>query len=102
MEPRSPIRMNGPVVDHGPVAPGMRVHYTEHRPSPCAAHLIDVHWTFATGGRSRDLSPVQQCVPMGMVEIILMVRGRSHGFFNGRWVRLPRQLVVGIMREPVQ
>ncbi len=80
----------------------MTVHYAELPASPRAARLVDRFWTFATGGRPMDLCPVQQCVPMGMVEIILMVRGSSQGHFNAHWVPFPRLLLVGIMREPVQ
>lgn len=78
------------------------VSYREHGPTPALSELVDRFWFFRSNGRDDQETPLQQCIPMGMVEVILMLRGRAHGFFDGRWMRFPQAYVVGVLREPVR
>lgn len=74
--------------------------YREHAPSEALKEVVDRFWSFRSSGPEADI-PVQQCIPLGVSELIVNLRGDARAFVNGRWERMPGMRVVGVQREPL-
>lgn len=80
----------------------MKVNYEEFHPSPVLSQLVDMYWYSSFEAGQSEFSPLQYCLPDGMVELIVHLGDHSsQGIVNGRWVTFPESLLVGIMEKPV-
>ena len=80
----------------------MEISYQEHAPAPALAPFVDRYWTFTTGGTERDTTPEQCCIPLGMSELMLHLRGPyCAGLVQGRWTTFPRVYFTGIALQPL-
>ncbi len=80
----------------------MRIDYKEHLPGADLGACVDRYWTFTTGGTEREVTPEQCCIPLGMSELMLHLRGpHSAGLFHGKWVTFPRVYFTGIALQPM-
>ncbi|MFT3885803.1 MAG: helix-turn-helix domain-containing protein [Flavobacteriales bacterium] len=79
----------------------MALRYQEYAPSEVLRPVVDRFWFFSSGGDPMDISPVQQCIPDGMVEIILIRSSDQYVQSSDQWSKHPDIFVVGMMREPV-
>lgn len=80
----------------------MEIDYQEHEPTPALAPYVDRYWTFTTGGTARELTPEQCCIPLGMSELMLHLRGPyCAGLVDGSWTTFPRVYFTGIALQPL-
>ena len=80
----------------------MEIDYREHAPSLALAPFVDRYWTFTTGGTVRDVTPEQCCIPLGMSELMMHLRGpHSAGLLHGEWTTFPRVYFTGIALQPL-
>ncbi len=80
----------------------MKVQYAEFHPSPMLSQLVDLYWFSSCDGNPSEISPVQYCLPSGMVELIVHLSDdRSQGMVDGCWETFPKSLLVGVMEVPV-
>ena len=80
----------------------MEIIYQEFQPSPLLAHLIEGYWYLKGEGSSSEFSPLQSCLPMGAVELIIhLTEHRSEYLKNGEWVLFPEAYVVGVKEKPI-
>jgi AraC-like DNA-binding protein len=76
--------------------------YREHKPSQPLGDFVDCFWYYTMDGSPEKVSPVQRCLPLGMVELIVHLKGkRSEGFWKNNWQSFPDSYLVGVMQEPV-
>lgn len=75
--------------------------YREHAPSEALKGVVDRYWFFRCSGPDVETS-VQQCIPLGVSELIVNLRGTTRAFVNGQWERMPDTRVVGMQREPLK
>lgn len=58
---------------------------------------IESFWSYDVEGPTDQITPVQFCLPGGMVELILHLTPELHQFESkGQWIDSPKNLVVGI------
>lgn len=84
-------------------APSTGLHamsYREHAPSEALVGVVDRYWFFRSTGPDSEF-PVQQCIPLGVSELIVNLSGATSALVNGRWERMPDVRVVGMQREPL-
>lgn len=80
----------------------MKVHYEEFQPSAVLSQLVDLYWFSSFEGGPSEVSPLQYCLPDGMVELIVHLgEHKSREIVNGQKVEFPESLLVGIMEKPV-
>ncbi|WP_234734364.1 helix-turn-helix transcriptional regulator [Tellurirhabdus bombi] len=79
------------------------INYQELTPSVALKPFVDCYWLQSFRGNSQDESPVQCCLPYGMLEIIIHLDdNRCHVINNGNWQQLPHAFLVGICRNIYQ
>ena len=79
---------------------GHGMTYREHAPSEALRHVVDRYWFFRSSGTDVEI-PVQQCIPLGVSELIVNLHGDARALINGTWERMPGIRVVGMQREPL-
>jgi AraC-like DNA-binding protein len=80
----------------------MIISYKEFRPSEPLQPFVENYWYQVFDGDSREESPEQVCLPLGMSQIIVHVHQQeSHAFFNAAWQSLPHAFFVGIYKDAV-
>jgi AraC-like DNA-binding protein len=79
------------------------LHYQEYQPSKHLADYIDCFWYNSMAGDIDEESPIQRCLPLGMVELIIHLEGRnSQSKWQNHWTSFSEAYVVGIMQEAVE
>jgi AraC-like DNA-binding protein len=56
--------------------------YKEYLPGPSLAPYVECYWQYTTGHDAVDELPVQRCLPLGTVELILQVNGQPCSIGN--------------------
>ncbi len=79
---------------------GHGMTYREHAPSEALKGVVDRYWFFRSSGTDVEI-PVQQCIPLGVSELIVNLHGDARALVNGRWQPMPAMRVVGMQREPL-
>lgn len=79
---------------------GHGMTYREHAPSEALKGVVDRYWFFRSSGTDVEI-PVQQCIPLGVSELIVNLHGDARALINGAWERMPGIRVVGMQREPL-
>lgn len=77
------------------------MHYREIMPSAGLADVVDRFWFFRSEGTPDQITPAQQCVPLGTTVLILVLRGEAHALIDGTEERLPSVHIVGVQQKPV-
>ena len=85
---------------HPSATSGSTMTYQEHAPSAALRHMVDRYWFFRSSGTDVEI-PVQQCIPLGVSELIVNLHGDARALINGTWERMPGIRVVGMQREPL-
>ncbi|MBS1545802.1 MAG: AraC family transcriptional regulator [Bacteroidetes bacterium] len=85
---------------HPSATSGSAMTYREHAPSAALRHMVDRYWFFRSSGTDVEI-PVQQCIPLGVSELIVNLHGDARALINGTWERMPGIRVVGMQREPL-
>ncbi len=76
----------------------MDIRYREFAPSPALASVIDRIWVSETEGNADELTPVQTCLPLGMIEWIIQIKGGPIiGCNDGNIIRYPTNYFIGLM-----
>jgi AraC-like DNA-binding protein len=76
--------------------------YQVYKPSLALGDFIDCFWYYSMEGSQEMASPTQRCLPLGMVELIIHLKGKpSQGFWKNNWQSFPDSYLVGVMQEPV-
>jgi AraC-like DNA-binding protein len=80
----------------------MNISYTEFAPSPDLAAYIDCYWLYSFEGAEDEESPVQKCLPTGMLEILIHLDDSVAEIeIAGKWQKLPHDFFTGIYNHPV-
>lgn len=80
----------------------MQIISQEFRPTSVLDHVVDCYWYNKGDGNHFEMSPLQSCLPMGMVELIIHLSdNRCEGYLNGKWTPFPEAFLVGIMEKPI-
>jgi len=80
----------------------MKVSYQETKPSPMLKPFVDSYWFQRFEGEKDTESPLQKCLPLGMVQIIIhLEQHECLAWLNNEWKRLPDAFCVGLYKEPV-
>ncbi|MCC6840446.1 MAG: AraC family transcriptional regulator [Flavobacteriales bacterium] len=79
---------------------GHGMAYREHAPSEALKGVVDRYWFFRSSGPGAEI-PVQQCIPLGVSELIVNLSGTTSALVHGQWERMPDVRVVGMQREPL-
>ncbi len=83
-----------------PTASLHAMSYREHVPSAALKDVVDRYWFFRSTGPDVEI-PVQQCIPLGVSELIVNLSGATSALAHGQWERMPDVRVVGMQREPL-
>ncbi|MEL1245257.1 AraC family transcriptional regulator [Flavobacterium sp. DGU11] len=80
----------------------MKITYEEFSPSADLAPYVECYWVHSFTGESGEDSPVQRCLPLGMVEVIIHPdENISDLLTEEQWQQLPRSFFHGIYNNPV-
>ena len=80
----------------------MNISYREIKPSVQLQDYIDCYWVQSFGGKTGDQSPAQRCLPLGMLEILVLVDdGCCEVSVNNEWQKLPHIFLAGVYQDPV-
>jgi AraC-like DNA-binding protein len=80
----------------------MNIAYLEAQPSPVLQPYVDCYWLQSFTETQGEYSPVQRCVPLGMVELIVHLdEDCCEVCFDNRWHRLPRIFMAGLYCDSV-
>ena len=80
----------------------MQINYQEIKPSAHLQPYVDCYWLQQFTETSGCTSPVQRCLPFGMVELIVHLDdNHCEVFMEGRWNRLPKVFIAGLYRDPI-
>ena len=75
----------------------MDIAYREFKPSPELAPYVECYWLQTHDGTPGEESPVQCCLPLGMLEVLIHPdETLSDILHEGRWQQLPRAFFHGI------
>lgn len=81
----------------------MEINYFEFKPAAHLAPYVECYWLQTFNGDAGTYSPVQCCLPLGMLEIIMHPDDNVADILTGdEWQPLPRSLFHGIYSNPVQ
>lgn len=76
----------------------MNISHQEFSPSPALASVIDRIWVSETADHADELSPMQNCLPLGMIEWIIQIKGKPIiGWYKGTRVTYPTNYFIGLM-----
>lgn len=80
----------------------MVIAYNEFLPSLALQPFVENYWYQVFDGDAGEESPVQVCLPLGMVQIIIHVHQQDcRVLVDGRWQKLPDAFFVGIYKDAV-
>lgn len=80
----------------------MNITYNEMAPSPHLAPYVECYWVQAFDGDPDEESPVQRCLPLGMLEVLIHPDPNICDILlDGNWEVLPRAFFHGIYSKPV-
>lgn len=80
----------------------MEITYKEYQPSEALTPFVECYWMHSFEGAPGEESPVQRCLPLGMLEVLIHVDDAIADILhNGKWIPLPRAFFHGIYNEPV-
>lgn len=80
----------------------MEITYSEFKPSPELAPYVECYWLQTHDGTPGEESPVQCCLPLGMLEVLIHPDDiLSDIFHEGRWQQLPKAFFHGLYNNPV-
>ena len=80
----------------------MEITYREFKPSPELSPYVECYWLQTHEGTPGEESPVQCCLPLGMIEVLIHPDEiQSDILHEGRWQQLPRAFFHGIYNNPV-
>lgn len=80
----------------------MTVSYREYEPSPLLSPYVDTYWYQSFHNADGIQAPVQRCLPLGMMEIIIHFGDKCFIDFEDKWEQLPDAYFVGIYKDPVR
>ena len=64
--------------------------------------VFDGIWSYKVEGAPTEISPVQFCLPGGMIELIFHTSPSTHEVFTrGKWTKAPAAMIVGLHQEPI-
>jgi len=78
----------------------MNIHYREFQPSVSLQPYVDCYWYHEFEAGMYQDSPMQRCLPFGMIELIF-VDGRCELSYNGSWQKLPSAFIAGVYKDVV-
>lgn len=80
----------------------MKIH-THRFPVPADLQsVIDGIWTYRLEGPPTENSPVQFCMPGGMIELIFHVSPATHQILTGaEWKAAPEAMIIGLRQDPI-
>ena len=80
----------------------MNIH-THQFPVPADLQpVIDSIWTYRLEGPSTQNSPVQFCMPGGMIELIFHISPHAHRILTrNEWTTAPEAMIIGLRQEPI-
>jgi AraC-like DNA-binding protein len=82
------------------LSPAMDIFYQEYKPTAALQSYIECFWYHVSEGHGIEESPVQHCLPLGVVEIIHYVnRDVCKLLVDGKWIDLPDAFMVGIWKD---
>lgn len=80
----------------------MQMEYKVYTPPDALRPYVDSLWSSSTSGDADRETPPQCCLPLGMSEFIVQVKGTdSRNLLSGRWRYSPRVYFLGVMTQPV-
>ncbi len=80
----------------------MIIEYNEFRPPAHLAPYVECYWVQSFGGGPEEESPIQRCLPLGMLEVLIHPDPNiADILLDGVWQQLPRALFHGIYSKPV-
>ncbi|RYD57161.1 MAG: AraC family transcriptional regulator [Sphingobacteriales bacterium] len=80
----------------------MHIFQNEFLPSAALRPFVDCYWFQSFTGELCEESPVQRCVPLGMTELIVHVKGNTcYVFVDNEWKALPDAYMVGVYKDAV-
>ncbi|WP_181369501.1 helix-turn-helix transcriptional regulator [Flavobacterium album] len=80
----------------------MTITYEEFKPTAGLAPYVECYWVQSFSGAPGEVSPVQRCLPLGMLEVIIHVDENIADILeNGQAGQLPRAFFHGIYNNPV-
>ncbi|MCW4469952.1 AraC family transcriptional regulator [Flavobacterium sp. MFBS3-15] len=80
----------------------MNIHYYEFPPAPHLAPHVECYWVQEFDGEPAEESPVQRCVPLGMLEVLIHPDTNICDILlDDAWEPLPRAFFHGIYSKPV-
>ena len=80
----------------------MKVSYHEYTPSPVLQPFVESYWIHRFESDASSAFPLQKCVPLGLVNIIIHIQQQDFFVLSGNnWKRLPDAFFAGVYNEPV-
>ena len=80
----------------------MEITYREYQPSEALTPFVECYWMHSFDGPESEESPVQRCLPLGMLEVLFHVDDAIADILHeGKWIPLPRAFFHGIYNAPV-
>ena len=81
----------------------MKSNHQEFKPSPVLYPFVENYWLHSFEAADNQESPVQRCLPVGTLEIIIHLDDNPcQALINNHWQKLPKAFLVGLYRETVQ
>lgn len=80
----------------------MDISYQEFKPSRQLIPYVECYWLQSFNGEPGEVSPVQRCLPLGMLEVIIHPEKElAEILIDNNWEDLPRSFFHGIYNNPV-
>lgn len=80
----------------------MNIIYQEFKPSAGLSPFVECYWLHSFDGAPTEESPVQRCLPLGMLEVIIHLdENIADILIDEEWQPLPRAMFHGIYNNPV-
>lgn len=80
----------------------MYITYQQVKPTAALQPYVDCFWLQNFEGTADEISPIQTCIPVGMLEIIVQLDNHTCDIcINGVWQTLPRIFLAGMYQESV-
>lgn len=76
---------------------------THHFPIPADLQsVLESIWTYQIEAPSAEISPIQFCLPGGMIEILFHVSPSTHQILTRtEWITAPQAMIMGLRQGPV-
>lgn len=80
----------------------MKIHSQQYPIPTDLQSVLDGIWTYRLEGPATEKSPVQFCMPGGMIELIFHITPNTHQIlYRTEWKTAPEAMIIGLRQDPI-